>query len=289
VLAIAWVLAGIAVSVRARRRGTWMRVLLVLSAASTLLVVVMTHAGLILVLPRMYATLQFGFRLESYVLLGVAGAVLAALVLNRDGDRGVRFWIWALVPVLAVSALGAVQQTDAHPAGRSRALALSSYLEPTYEQEGLLDYVDDHVEVTKTHLPLITFPPESVRHDRASILVREPPGQRVDTNIRSAPELIHVSGARVVGADLEADDVLEITAPTYGATRSARRGTTPTERISVTAADSFPIVAGRVLTALALAVLAIELILLATPGNAGGRAKSALSSLTARLIHAKAH
>jgi hypothetical protein len=57
----------------------------------------------------------------------------------------------------------------------------------------------------------------------------------------------------------------------------------------VTAADSFPIVAGRVLTALALAVLAIELILLATPGNAGGRAKSALSSLTARLIHAKAH
>jgi hypothetical protein len=114
ILAIAWVLAGIAISLRARRRGTWMRLLLILSLASALLLIVMTHAGLILALPRIYATLQFSFRLESYVLLGIAGAMLAALVVNRDGGPVARYWTWALVPVLAVSIVGAAQQTAAH-------------------------------------------------------------------------------------------------------------------------------------------------------------------------------
>ena len=244
VLAIAWVIAGIGISVRARRGGTWMRVLLLISVATALVAIVMTHAGLILALPRLYATLQFSFRLESYVLLGIAGAVLAVLVLNRDGDRDSRVLMWALVPVLAVSIAGAAQQTAAHPAGRSRSLALSSYLEPTYEQEGLMDYVDDSVNVIKTPLPAVRFPPQSVRRDRASIVVHETPGQRVDTNIRSAPELVHVSGARIVGADLEANDVLQIRGgssdgpghPGAGGGHAAPRA----ERISVTAAASPP-------------------------------------------------
>ena len=45
--------------------------------------VAMTHAGLILALPRMYATLQFSFRLESFVLLGVSAAIVAA----RRGEK----------------------------------------------------------------------------------------------------------------------------------------------------------------------------------------------------------
>jgi hypothetical protein len=282
VLAIAWVLAGIGVSLQARRGGTWMRLLLLISIATALLAIVMTHAGLILALPRLYATLQFSFRLESYVLLGIAGAVLAVLVLNRDGGRDSRVLTWALVPVLAVSIVGAAQQTGAHPSGRSRSLALSSYLQPTYEQEGLIDYVDDSVNVIKTHLPAVRFPPESVRHDRASIVVREAPGQRVDTNIRSAPELVHVSGARIVGADLEANDVLEIGAGSGGGSGhpgTGRGHPAAAGRISVSAANSPPVVAGRVLSAIGLATLALELLVLAAPRGALGRARRGLVSL----------
>jgi hypothetical protein len=252
ILAIAWVLAGLGIALRARRGGTWMRLLIVLCSATALLLIVMTHAGLILALPRFYATLQFSFRLESYALLGIAGAVLAVLVANRDGGPAARYWTWALVPVLAVSVIGAVQQTAAHPSGVSRKLALSSYLQPRYESEGLLDYVDDRARVIKTHLPLVSFPPESVRDDHASIAVHEPRGQLVDTNIRSAPELVHVSGARIVGADPEANDVLVVGAG---------------GRITVSTAQSVPIVAGRLLTGLAVAILALELVLLALPGS----------------------
>jgi hypothetical protein len=273
ILAIGWVLAGVGIALHARRGGTWMRLLIVLCSATALLLIVMTHAGLILALPRIYATLQFSFRLESYVLLGIAGAVLAALVVNRDGGPAARYWTWALAPVLAVSVIGAIQQTAAHPSGVSRKLALSSYLQPRYESEGLLDYVDDRVRVIRTHLPHVSFPPESVHGDRVSIAVHEPRGQLVDTNIRSAPELVHVSGARIVGADPEADDVLEVGSG---------------EKITVSTADSVPIVAGRLLTALAVAILALELLLLALPGSVLGRARGAALSLTARRDDANA-
>jgi hypothetical protein len=280
VLAIAWVLAGVCLSLRARRGGTWMRLLLLISVATALLTVVMTHAGLILALPRLYATLQFSLRLESYVLLGIAGAVLAVLVLNRNGGRDGRVLTWALAPVLAVSIVGAAQQAAAHPSGRSRSLALSSYLQPTYEQEGLLDYVDDSLKVIKARLPVIRFPPGSVRHDRASIVVREAPGQRVDTNIRSTPELVHLSGARIVGADREANDVLEIDSGSGGsAGLGAGRGRVVSERISVSAAASPPVVAGRVLSAIGLGTLALELTLLVVPRPAVGRARRKLGSL----------
>jgi hypothetical protein len=272
VLAIVWVLAGIGIAWRARCRGTWMRLLIVLCSATALLLIVMTHAGLILALPRIYATLQFSFRLESYVLLGIAGAVLAALVVNRNGSPAVKYWTWALVPVLAVSVIGAMQQTAAHPSGVSRKLALSSYLQPRYESEGLLDYVDDQVRVIKTHLPLLDIPPESVRDDRASIAVHEPRGQLVDTNIRSAPELVHVVGARIVGVDAEANDVLEVGAG---------------GRVTVTTASSVPIVAGRLLTGLAVAILALELLLLALPGSVAGRARSVVRSLATTRHRAK--
>ncbi len=80
---IAWVLVSLAIFLRRGLRGTWIRVLLICAALTTFLIVLMTHAGLILALPRAYATLQFSYRLESYVLLALSGTVLAALVLDQ--------------------------------------------------------------------------------------------------------------------------------------------------------------------------------------------------------------
>jgi hypothetical protein len=251
ILAIAWVLVSLAASLRAGQRGkTWSRVLLILCAVSALVGIAMTHAGLILALPRLYATLQFSFRLESFLLLGVSGAVLAALVAARDGPRGVRLWNWALVPIAIVSLYGAIEQVDAYPHGRPRGTALSSYLVPTFEREGLLDYVNDRQPIVARHLPRVDFPPDSLHGDRATQIVRARPGQLVDTNIRSTPDLVRVTGARIVGADPEADDVLEVS----GAE------STPTHTISVAAAGTLPVTLGRVLSVLALVVLAGQLL-----------------------------
>jgi hypothetical protein len=284
VLAMAWVLVGIAVAPRARRRGTWMRVLLVLIAVTTLLLIMMTHSELILALPRIYATVQFSFRLESYVLLGISGAVLAVLVLNSVDRRSNKLWTWTLVPILAVSVVGAVLQASKALPGRSRDTALSSYLKPTYEQEGLFNYVDDGLRVITARLPLVSLPPGSVHDNRATTVVHEPPGRLMDSNIRTGPEFIHLTGARVVGIDIAANDVLEITGsgPPSRADSTHGHPGAFTETVSVSTAASVPIVAGRILTVLALLLLAAEILLLGAPRAAVKRITAILPSTPAR-------
>jgi hypothetical protein len=261
ILAMAWVLVSVAISAQVRRTGTWMRVFLIVSGATVLVGIAMTHAGLILALPRIFATLQFTFRLESYVLLGVSGAVLAALVLARDAGRNARLWSWMLVPVAIVSVAGGIEQAGAYTPGRSRSTALSSYLVPVYEEEGLLDYVDDKLPIWKRSLPRVEFPPDSVQGNRASKVVHEPPGQLVDTNIRSTPSLVHITGARIVATDAEADDVLEIDrrAAAGGALGRGAAAPRPAEAISVGPSDTLPVLAGRLLTAIGIAALALQL------------------------------
>ena len=205
--------------------------------------------------------------------------MLAVLILNSRGGRAGRIWTWALLPILVVSVISATVQAAGSLAQRSRKLALTSYLKPTFEQEGLFNYVDDRLRVIKVRVPHLRFPPESVRADRTAILVRAEPGQVVDSNIRSAPEFVHISGAKIIGVDLEANDVLEIGAGA-GVTPRAKgtygHAPAPITRITVSAADSFPIVAGRLLTGLALLTLAVELVLLAMPSAARGRIRQLL-------------
>jgi hypothetical protein len=271
VLAIAWTLASTARLLFARRPGRatahrgpaahrrepWMRALLVLTLATALLIVLMTHAGLILALPRFYATLQFGFRLESYVLMGVSGMLLAALVLTTEGGARVTHWHWLLAPIALVSIAGAIEQVDAYdPTGSrnaslvSRGAVLASYASPIYEQEGLLDYVDDRLPIMRTPLPQVAFPPSTARGARTVTLAHPPRGRRIDTNLRAGPSLVDITGAKVVATDAQADDVLELP-PAASPSRGAR--------VTVVPADGLPIVAGRVVSGLALIVLAGEL------------------------------
>jgi hypothetical protein len=268
VLAIAWVLASIAIFAWAGVRGTWMRVLSILAAATLALGVAMTHAGLILALPRMYATLQFSFRLESFVLLGISAAIVAALAVARDAGPRLRRWTWLLAPIALVSVIGAIEQTTDHPHGKARGTALASYLTPPPEELGRFDYVDNRLhELADQNLPLVEFPLATIeRRGSASALVRVPPGGLVDTNIRGGPDLVKVTGARIVGLDAQIDDVLEVTGrssvapgvPAAGASAAPRIA-----RISVGPADRLPVLAGRVLSLVAIAVLVGELGLIA--------------------------
>ncbi len=271
VLAIAWTAGALALLVLARQRGTWMRAVLLGAAATTLLLLLMTHAGAILALPRLYATLQFAFRLESFALIGVSGTLLAALAAIRrpppqpkSWQRLLVSWRWLLVPIALLCVLGALEQVGAHNRLRPRRTALASFATPTFEQEGLLNYVDDELPIIRKPLPQMHFAAGPAPGERLVASVPAGAGRRVDSNLRAGPDFLDLEGARIVATDAQANDVLELTAapqpaddaqpPTSGARPAA--GAT---RVAVSAAESLPIVAGRYLSLLALLVLAVEL------------------------------
>ena len=255
VLALAWTLASIAISLATGRRGLWMRVLLLLTGATALLLVLMTHAALILMLPRVYSTLQFSFRLESYVLMGVSGMLLAALVLTGERGRPLLGWRRLLIPVAVIAVIGAMAQVDAHPkGGGTRAGVLKTYRSPPYAQEGLLDYVDDQLPIIRRRLPQANFQPSTVSGDRTVEVTRVGHRRLLDTNIRSIPDLLQIAGARIVATDAHADDILEV---------DRDPGPRTPVRIALAPSQSLPVTAGRLLTLAALLTLAVELALIA--------------------------
>jgi hypothetical protein len=257
ILAIAWVIASIPLLAWSGRRGTWMRTALVIATATAALTVLMTHAGLILALPRVYSTLQFGFRVESFVLLGISGALLAVLAATADAGPRLRRWTWLLVPIALVSVIGAIEQTGAHPHGQDRSTALASFTTPIHERLGQLDYLDDELPSYNTEAPFVAFPIETAMRDgRVSEVVPVPADRLIATNIRGGPELVKVAGARIVGHNPETDDVLEVTSPSAPSSAGRARATAI---ITVGPGDSFPIVGGRIISLLALVALAGQL------------------------------
>jgi hypothetical protein len=257
ILAIAWVTASIAMLVWSGRRGTWMRAALVIATATAALTVLMTHAGLILALPRIYSTLQFGFRIESFVLLGISGALLAVLAATADAGPRLQRWAWLLAPIALVSVIGAVEQTVAHPHGQDRSTALASFMTPVHERLGQLDYLDHELPSYSTEAPFVAFPVETAMRDgRVTEVVPVPPNRLIATNIRGGPDLVKVTGARIVGHNPETDDVLELTSASAASPAGRARATAI---ITVAPADSFSIVGGRVISLLALAALGAQL------------------------------
>jgi hypothetical protein len=198
--------------------------------------------------------LQYSVRLESFVLLSVAGAVLAVLVLAQSARGKVKLWKWTLVPVLIVSVVGAGEQVGAFPVappGRTRSRQLA-----TYESERV-DYADASLPLLDVEglLPVVEFP-RPVHGDSESEVVHLAPGQLVDSNIGGGPEFVHIKGARIVGVTPYFTDVLEIS-PGVG---RSKRGVS-TDVISLSTADGLPILVGRLVTLVALLTLVGELAL----------------------------
>lgn len=264
VLEVAWVLVSVAIVLVRGPRGMWTRLLVLVSTLAVLICLVMTHADLLLSLPHIYASVQYSYRLESYILQGICAAVLIALVLARGATRGARVWRWSLVPLLAISVIGAIQQTAAYPTyptSDARLSAFNSYLKPPLTKTIWSDYLDlelPRLAARSARPASIYFSPESIHDDRASVTVHLAPGQLVYSNLAANPHLVDVSGAKIVGLDPEYNDLLEISPPSRPGARAAQRGRAGalTETISVSPAHSTPIVLGRLLTLLALICLA---------------------------------
>ncbi len=272
VLVIAWAFVSLALFLRRGLHDAWTRVLLICAALTALLTVVMTHAGLILALPRAYSTLQFSYRLESYVLLALSATVLAILVLAASGGRGARLWTWTLAPVLVVSVVGAIQQANAYPVIPHRNTALATMYGPT--RTGFGEALFDYIDVRQRHLadpngrpPELEFNPAAVHDDRISKVVHLRPGLLAYSNLEGPPNLVHITGAKIAGINPVGYDVLEIGSDTRVAGQTtANQGAAPTETISLSPAAPLPVVLGRVLTLGAMAILALQFAALAVRG-----------------------
>jgi hypothetical protein len=248
VLAMAWTVAGLAV-LSPRWTGSWTRTLLVLLTAVVGLVVLMTSAGLLLALPGPYGLIQFSFRLESYVVLVAAAAVLAALVLAGEAPPRRRRWRWAILPVLAVSVAQAAAQGDMRRTPISRVTpwpTLPAYHTPS-PAPGMADYVGHDLPLIATPgVPVVRFAPSAEDGDRASATVDALPGQVLATNAMTVPQLVDLSGARFVGIDAGRHNVVELDADVVpGAAR-----------ITMSAAHPLPVVLGQVLSLIGIAGLA---------------------------------
>lgn len=117
VLGVVWVLAGVALSLRSDFIGRWRRVLLAICALTVVVAVLMAQVGLLIRLPHPYQLTQFSYRLDTYVTLGIVGAMVALLAgvcrrTVREVGRAQRIWLWTLPVVLAASAIGAVEQVQ---------------------------------------------------------------------------------------------------------------------------------------------------------------------------------
>ncbi len=194
VLAMGWVIAAAVVS-RAQWRGTWARMLAVLTLLTVGVFAVMTHPRWLSALPDPWQMIQFSYRLETYVLFGICGALIAALVLvDRSGHR---WLIWLLLPIMVFSVIGAALQRHDAPRG---AYSLSADID-RYVSFSVGDYTDGKLRkhAADPRRKDLILRRADVRRGRAVVDLRAAPGEVIYTNLMVPPRFLDIQGARVIG------------------------------------------------------------------------------------------
>jgi hypothetical protein len=258
-LTIVWVLASIVIVLGSIRRGTWVRIIVIFAVITAATVILMTHVGLLLALPKPYTLLQFSYRLESYVLMGVTALVLVVLMLAKSGSRRLRLWAWTIVPILALSVVGASQQLSAHPDTPLNRDVTFTEISEVFSRE-----FDDYSYVplpfiSEQRLPTLEIPPGWISGNRVLLNIRVHPGQLVATNIGGGPDLLRIQGASIAGTDERAHLVLAVGTHAPAGSSAARKPVVA-ERITISPAQSAPVVLGRLLTVAGAAILLVELV-----------------------------
>jgi hypothetical protein len=249
-LAIAWAAIGL-VLLRARRGSAWFRTALLMLVVIVVTWVFMTNSSLVLALPSPYHMLQAGYRLEAYIQVALACAVIALLVLMTRGTPRPRPWAWALLVVLIVSVVQARAQIrePLTPPLKGPMSAAFPYHNVNLNYPGTMDYVDARVPLytPDRNFTKVQFSPiDAERTDRAEATVNAQPGENVWTNLKASPELVHVTGARFVARDPGGNAFLEV----------ASDATPGAAHIVVTTAHPWPVMLGRFLTLLGVLGLA---------------------------------
>jgi hypothetical protein len=251
VLAIAWVILAM-VLVRSAWREAWARLLAILSLATVILLVLISHPRLLLGLPDPWMMIQFSYRLETFVLFAICGAVIAVLVLLGPSQH--RWLRWLLVPIVVLSIVGATRQT--HTAARSETSVATNL--DAFVTFGLGDYAGaDLGQLSpRSQLQSLTLTRQLAHHNRVDLKVSARPGELVSTNLMTPSRMIDVQGARPV--------LRRATIPSYRNWRPVwyvmlkfdADATPGRAHIVIQEARSLPIVGGKIISLLGLLGLA---------------------------------
>jgi hypothetical protein len=194
VLAVVWVAMAALVS-RASWRGTWARMLAVLTLLTAAALTLMVNPRWILSLPDPWTMIQYSYRLETFVLFGICGAVIAVLrLLDQDAHR---WLIRLLLPILLLSVINVALQL--HDAPRADVPATKSIDQATAFTIG------DYADATLRQIPAKPKQP-SLRITRANLQrgvmtgdLRADPGALIYTSLLTPSRMLHIDGAHIVG------------------------------------------------------------------------------------------
>jgi hypothetical protein len=194
VLAIVWVMVAALVS-RASWRGTWARLLAVLTLLTAGVLTVMVNPLWIRSLPGPWAMIQFSFRLETFVLFGICGAVIAALHLLDQ--RTHRWLIGVLLPILLLSVINAAVQR--HHAPRSEAPPVANI--DNFTTFSIGDYADGTLRklTGDPRKSTLSITRATLKRGVVTGNVRAVPGEILYTNLLTPSRMVHIEGAQVVG------------------------------------------------------------------------------------------
>jgi hypothetical protein len=246
VLAIGWVAFAAIVVARKQWRHVWARTLATLSLLSIAVLMVMTHPRVISVLPDSWQMIQFSYRLGIFVLYGICGCIIAALVLvNRSAHRWVSL---LLIPVMAFSVVSAVRQVRDVPLYPVPGLWNIDNLYPFSTG----DFADVSENVVNAAAAPEVFTRRDVHRDRLDATVRAQPGDVIYLDVMSSPQLVDIDGARVVGRWAVAASGPAKQPRWYLALRVDDDATPGKARITVREARTLPIVGGRIISTLGL-------------------------------------
>jgi hypothetical protein len=247
---MAWVIAA-AVAARGRWRTAWARTLAILSWTTIVILVLMTHVGLLSPLPDPWLMLQFSYRLETFALFGICGAVIAGLALLGGTHR---LLVALLLPIVALSVVGAMRQVREVP-------LIATERGPDMSRSSTFS-VGDFADASLRRLPLPTgaklaiFDRVDVRQRRLETTVSALPGDVIYTDLMTLPQMVDVEGARVVGRWPAPPRSGGWQLRWYLALRIDDDAVPGNAHIVVTEARSLPIVGGRIISILGLLGLA---------------------------------
>jgi hypothetical protein len=266
VLAMAWVIVAALVS-RAEWRAPWGRMLAVLLLLTVGVLVVMGNPRWILALPDPWTMIQFSYRLETFALFGICGAVIAALVLLKGGGR--QWAIRLLLPILAFSVINA--NLLRHDAPRGTFAPLTTI--DAFRAFNVGDFADGRLiqHPVEPGAKGMTIERGNLHGGRVSDDVRVMPGAILYTNLLTPPRMLDVQGARIIGrwpAPPLAKDWQDRWGLVLQVDPSATAGKV---HIVIREARSLPIVAGRIISIFGLLGLAA---IAAVIGRAAWRRRS---------------
>jgi hypothetical protein len=211
------------------------------------------------VLPDPWLMIQFSYRLETFALFGICGAVIAVLALLGPSRHQ---WLKGLlVAVAAFSIVGAANQMRTAPRSPTDlAMDIDSYV-----SIGVGDYGPGNLRQLSTRRPMVDLPltRQHVKDGRVEGTIGVQPGGLIFANLMTPPQLIEVKGARVI-ARRALPPINANWHQRWHLVMQVDEDATPgAARIVIREAQTPPIVGGKILSMLGLIGLATNTVLIA--------------------------